>query len=101
MVLLLVVEAVEKFGAYLSYNPEWQTLPPIRERLVFQDLQKTDSHTLTLVKSRLALGSPGCLFIRHHAENGPIHRKMDIACPLVITSKVKFFFRPNKTRKGE
>ena len=56
---------------------------------------------LTLVKSRLALGSPGCLVVCHHAENGPIHRKMVVACPLVITSKVKFFFRPNKTRKGE
>ena len=53
---------------------------------------------LTLVKSRLALGSPGCSFVRDHAENGPI---MVVACPLVITSKVKFFFRPNKTRKGE
>ena len=42
-----------------------------------------------------------CLFVRYHAENGPIHRKMVVACPLVITSKVKFFFRPNKTRKGE
>ena len=56
---------------------------------------------LTLVKSRLALGSPGCSVVRDHAENGPIHRKMVVACPLVITSKVKFFFRPNKTRKGE
>ena len=60
---------------------------------------------LTLVKSRLALGSPGCSFVRsfvcHHAENGPIHRKMVVACPLVITSKVKFFFRPKKTRKRE
>ena len=56
---------------------------------------------LTLVKSRLALGSPGCSFVCDHAKNGPIHRKMVVACPLVITSKVKFFFRPNKTRKGE
>ena len=56
---------------------------------------------LTLVKSRLALGSSGCSFVRYHAKNGPIHRKMVVTCPLVITSKVKFFFRPNKTRKGE
>ena len=60
---------------------------------------------LTLVKSRLALGSPGCsfvcLFVRHHAENGPIHRKMVVDCPLVIISKVKLFFRPDKTRKKE
>ena len=46
--MLMLVAVVEKFGAYLSYNPEWQTLPPIRESLVFQELQKTDSHTLTL-----------------------------------------------------
>ena len=39
--------------------------------------------------------------VRDYAENGPIHRKMVVACPLVITTKVKFFFRPNKTRKGE
>ena len=48
---------------------------------------------LTLVKGRLALGSPGCsvirLFVRHHAENGPIHRKMVVDYPIVITSKVK------------
>ena len=66
-------------------------------------LQKTAY--LTLVKSRLALGSSGCsfvcLFVCHHAENGPIHRKMVVDCPLVITSKVKLFFRPDKTRKKE
>ena len=56
---------------------------------------------LTLVKGRLALGSPGCLFVRDHAENGPIHRKMVVDCPLVIISKVKLFFRPDKTRKKE
>ena len=54
---------------------------------------------LTLAKSRLALGSPGCsfvrLFVRHHAENGPIDRKMVVDCPLVITSKVKIFSRPD------
>ena len=60
---------------------------------------------LTLVKGRLALGSPGWLVVRlfvcHHAENGPIHRKMVVDCPLVIISKVKLFFRPDKTRKKE
>ena len=44
----------------------------------------------SLVKSRLALGSPGWLFVRsvvcHHAENGPIHMKMAVDCPIVITS---------------
>ena len=50
---------------------------------------------LTLVKGRLALGSPGCSFVRDHAENGPIHRKMVVNCPLVIVSKVKLFFRPD------
>ena len=53
----------------------------------------------------LALGSPGCsvirLFVRHHAENGPIQRKMVVECPLVITTKVKLFFRPDKTRNKE
>ena len=38
-------------------------------------------------------------FVCHHAKNGPIQRKMVIDCPLVITSKVKLFFRPDKTRK--
>ena len=60
---------------------------------------------LTLVKSRLALGSPGCLFVCsfvcHHAKNGPIRRKMVIDYPLVITSKVKLFFRPDKNRRKE
>ena len=37
-----------------------------------------------------------CLFVCHHAENGPIHRKMVVDCPLV-----KLFFRPDKTRKKE
>ena len=41
------------------------------------------------------------LFVRHHAENGPIQRKMVVDCPLVITTKVKLFFRPDKTRKKE
>ena len=54
---------------------------------------------LTVVKGRLALGSPGCLFVRlfvrHHAENGPIHRKIVFDCPLVIISKAKLFFRPD------
>ena len=44
---------------------------------------------LTLVKGRLALGSPGCSFVRDHVENGPIHRKIVFDCPLVIISKAK------------
>ena len=56
---------------------------------------------LTLIKSRLALGTLGCSVGRHHAKNGPIHRKMVVNCPLVIISKVKLFFRPDKTRKKE
>ena len=51
-------------------------------------LQKT-AFTL-LVKCRLAQGSPCWLvvrsFLRHHAENVQIHRKMAIDCPIVITS---------------
>ena len=42
-----------------------------------------------------------CSFVRDHAENGPIQRKMVVDCPLVITTKVKLFFRPDKTRKKE
>ena len=39
--------------------------------------------------------------VRHHAENGQIHSKMVVDCPLVITSKVKPFSRTDKTRKEE
>ena len=39
------------------------------------------------------------LFVRHHAKNGPIHRKMVVIVPLVITSKVRPFFRLHKTGK--
>ena len=41
------------------------------------------------------------MIVRHHAKNGPIHRKMVVDCPLVITSIVKIFFRSDKTRKKE
>ena len=36
-----------------------------------------------------------------HAEKGPIHRKIVVDCPLVITSKVKSFSRPYNSRKEE
>ena len=57
--------------------------------------------TAVLVKSRL--GSSGCLVVRsfvrcHHAENGPIHRKMPADCPLAITSIVE---TPFQTRPGK
>ena len=42
-----------------------------------------------------------CLFVRYHVENGPIHRKMVVDCPLVITSKVNPFSRPYQTRNVE
>ena len=42
---------------------------------------------LTLVKSRLALGSPGWLLGCHHAENGRKHRKIAVDCALMIKSK--------------
>ena len=35
------------------------------------------------------------------AQYTGIHRKMVVDCPLVITSKVIPFFRPDKTRKEE
>ena len=34
-------------------------------------------------------------------KKAPIHRKMVVDCPLVITSKVKLFLRPDKTRTEE
>ena len=39
--------------------------------------------------------------VRHHAENGLLHKKMVVDCPLVIPSKVKPFWRPVQTRKGK
>ena len=61
--------------------------------------QKT---AFSLVKSRLALGSPSCLVVWlcvcHHAENGPIHRKMVVDCTLAITSIGNTFFQ---TRPGK
>ena len=49
----------------------------------FQILQNT---AFSLVKSRLALGSPCCLFGCHHAENDRTHRRMAVNCPLATTS---------------
>ena len=42
----------------------------------------------SVVKSRLALGPTGWLFVCHHAENGLIHRKIVVDCPLLITSTI-------------
>ena len=54
-------------------------------------LQKT---AFSLVMSRLALWSPGCSFVRsigcHYTENGPIHKKMVVDWPTLITSKVRW-----------
>ena len=60
-------------------------------------LQKT---AFSLVKSRLALGSPGWLFVCHHAKNGLIH-KMVVDCPIVITSIGDTLFRRDQTRNEE
>ena len=60
--------------------------------------KRLPSHT---GQEQLALGSPSCSFVRHHTENGPIHRKMVVHCPQVITFKVKPFSRPDKTKKKE
>ena len=54
---------------------------------------------LTLVKGRLALGSPGCSFVRDHAENGPIHRKMVADYTLVIHRKNPFSDQTKSQRK--
>ena len=51
----------------------------------------------TLVKSRLALGSPGWLFVRlSPCRKWPNTQENGCYCPLVITSKVKLFFRPGE-----
>ena len=60
-------------------------------------LQKT---AFSLVKSRLALGSPGCSVGRHHAENGPIHRQLAVDCPLVITSIVETLFQTRLEKRN-
>ena len=60
-------------------------------------LQKT---AFSLVKSRLALGSPGWLFVCHHAKNGLIH-KMVVDCPIVITCKGDTLFGRDQTRIEE
>ena len=44
----------------------------------------------------------GCSFGCHHAENGPIHKKMVVECPLAIISKVwEIVFRPDKAGREE
>ena len=58
----------------------------------------------SLVKSRIALASPGCSFgwlvVCHHAKNNQMYtEKMVVDCPLVIISKVKPFSRPEHIRK--
>ena len=42
----------------------------------------------------------GCSFVCHQAENGPIHKKMALDCPLVMTSIVETIFktRPDQER---
>ena len=49
-----------------------------------------------IVHIRDALKKTNC-----HAEKGPIHRKIVVDCPLVISSKVKAFSTPYKTRREE
>ena len=68
-----------------------------RKSEINYSILETSDCLLTLVKSRLALGSPGCSFVRDHAENGPIQRKMVVDCPLVITAKVKPYFSAGKS----
>ena len=61
-------------------------------------LQKT---AFSLVKSRLALGSPGWLFVcHHHAENGQVHRKRAVDCTLMITSKGETLFQTRSDIEG-
>ena len=39
----------------------------------------------------------GCSFVRDHAKNGRVHRKMAVDCPIVITSIHTLF----QTRKDQ
>ena len=56
----------------LRSNVTKSEIPRSKEGLhISSFLQKT---AFSLVKSRLALGSPGWSFVCHHAENAPIHR---------------------------
>ena len=55
--------------------------------LAGQDQEQSCSRIIQLI---------GC---RHHAEYGPIHRKMVDDCPLVIASKVNPF--PDQARQGQ
>ena len=48
---------------------------------------KLHKTAFSVVKSRLALGSPVVWSVAfHHAKSGLLHRKMVIDCPIVITS---------------
>ena len=80
-------------GRLLLYETQcclWQKIAIAKDCLLTD--QEQDCTRITWLFGR----SFGC----NHAENGLIHRKMVVDCPLVITSKVKPFFRPdNKTRK--
>ena len=60
-------------------------------------LQKT---TFSLVKSRLALGSPGYLFVAM-SKMAQYTGKWMLTAPLVIASKVKPFSILDRTRKEE
>ena len=60
-----------------------------------------DYHIMSLKMLLIYFSQNGHFWNSVHAENGPTHRKMVVDCPLVITSKGKLFFRPDKTRKGE
>ena len=63
-------------------------------------LQKT---SFSVVKSRLALGSPGWLVVHsvecHHAKNGLIHRQIIVDFPLVITSICDTIFKTRPDQK--
>ena len=61
-------------------------------------LQQT---AFSLVKSRFALGSPGCRLVVTMPKMAQYREKMVFDCPIMITSKVKPFSRPQKTRKEE
>ena len=85
-----------------NQNADHQSWILIKQRIYLYTNRYCKRLSFHLVKSRLALGSPSwwfvCLFVHHNGENGPVHRKLVVISHLVITSKVKLFFRPYKAR---
>ena len=92
---------------YSVLDQESKSLDAQRNKATFSEFQYSQvakDCLLTLVKSRLALGSPDCLFVRlvvTMPKMAQYREKMVFDCPIIITSKVKPYSRTQKTRKEE